>query len=92
MADLKNEANVGTNGVGGKLIGDEWYPYYEPGWTAKDQAWCCGLVNRYKVPITVITPLYRYLIEQGKCNTFEVEYQRYKEFLAEHGIDPMNPR
>lgn len=53
------------------------YPYDQPTWNVNDQKYWCNMVNKYKYPITKVQPLYSYLIQQGKCATFEQEYNDY---------------
>lgn len=52
------------------------YPYNNPYWNINDQRYWCKM-NGYGFPVSRIRDPFRYIIEQGKCNTFESEYADY---------------
>lgn len=51
------------------------YPYDQPYWNVQDQNYWCKM---YSYGYRNIQDKYLYLIEQGKCNTFEAEYAEYQ--------------
>lgn len=46
-------------------------------WNVQDQNYYCTLVNRYRFPIERVQELYQFIINEGKCDTFEAEYEAY---------------
>jgi hypothetical protein len=58
------------------------YPYDQPIWNVNDQKYWCKMVNQYRYPLASVKELYRYIIEQGKCDTFEEEYAAYQASLS----------
>jgi hypothetical protein len=65
------------------------YPYDDPYWNVQDQKYLCKM-NGYGYPLSRIREPFKYIIEQGKCSTFEAEYQ---EYLAsqQSGSTPTEP-
>lgn len=53
------------------------YPYDQPTWNVGDQLYWCKMCNVYRYPVSRVREPFRYIIEAGKSNTFEQEYQDY---------------
>jgi hypothetical protein len=58
------------------------YPFDQPNWTVADQHYACTLVNKYRMSITRVNEIYRPIIEEGRCLTFEEEYAAYQASLT----------
>lgn len=53
------------------------HPFDAPGWNKQDQWYFC-MLHGYEFPIAGIREPFKYLIEQGRSNTWEDEYEAYK--------------
>lgn len=54
------------------------YPYNDMYWNVNDQYYWCDMVNDYGFPVTDVPEPFKYVIENGKCDTFETEYNECK--------------